>query len=66
MRNMVTSTLLGGIDFASIRATDTRQHDTPVPGLSHSTGLARRGLRNLALLLGPGDVTHTLKMPATR
>ncbi|WP_053748163.1 hypothetical protein [Streptomyces sp. MMG1533] len=34
---LVTSALLGGIAFASIRATDTQQHDTPDPGTSHST-----------------------------
>ncbi|MFF4347479.1 hypothetical protein [Streptomyces sp. NPDC001530] len=34
---VVTSALLGGIAFASIRATDTQQHSTPDPGTSHST-----------------------------
>ncbi|MXM64939.1 hypothetical protein GR925_16210 [Streptomyces sp. HUCO-GS316] len=34
---LVTSALLGGIAFASIRVADTQRHDTADPGTGHST-----------------------------
>ncbi|MFE7331860.1 hypothetical protein ACFU8W_44650 [Streptomyces sp. NPDC057565] len=56
---LVTSSLLGGIAFASIGVVDTRQHDTPKTGTSHSTPPAHTPREQSSPSSGPSTAPTT-------